>query len=57
VIDTPGVKLFGLWDLDRDRLDEFFPDVVAQAAPAWREESYARILSSVKAMWENPRPS
>jgi ribosome biogenesis GTPase len=43
VIDTPGVKLFGLWELTPDRLDECFPDVMNGSAPAWRRESYDRI--------------
>jgi len=47
VIDTPGVKLFGLWGVTRDNLDEYFPDVVAGTAPEWRKESYERIRDSV----------
>ena len=47
VIDTPGVKLFGLWNLTPDRLAEFFPDVTAETAPPWRVESYERILASL----------
>jgi ribosome biogenesis GTPase len=47
VIDTPGVKLFGLWNVTEESLDDFFPDVVAEDAPAWREESYARIVASL----------
>ena len=47
VIDTPGVKLFGLWDVSRDSLIGFFPDVEAETAPAWRVESYERILASL----------
>jgi ribosome biogenesis GTPase len=47
VIDTPGVKLFGLWGVTKDNLDEFFPDVVAGGAPAWRQESYRRISESM----------
>jgi len=49
VIDTPGVKLFGLWGVTRENLDEFFPDVAAGNAPAWREESYSRIEASLSA--------
>ncbi|MGB7158830.1 MAG: ribosome small subunit-dependent GTPase A [Tepidisphaeraceae bacterium] len=48
VIDTPGVKLFGLWGVTRDNLDEFFPDVAADTAPEWRRESYARIAASLR---------
>jgi ribosome biogenesis GTPase len=47
VIDTPGVKLFGLWGVSRENLDEFFPDVVANTAPEWRRDSYGRILDSL----------
>jgi ribosome biogenesis GTPase / thiamine phosphate phosphatase len=47
VIDTPGVKLFGLWGVTRENLLEYFPDVVADTAPAWRRESYRRIASSL----------
>lgn len=47
VIDTPGVKMFGLWDVTRDNLIEFFPDVAAGTAPAWRAESYQRIRDSI----------
>lgn len=48
VIDTPGVKLFGLWGVTRENLDEFFPDIAAGAAPEWRKESCARIRESLK---------
>ena len=48
VIDTPGVKLFGLWGVTRDNLAEFFPDVAADTArPDWRKESFDRILGSL----------
>lgn len=47
VIDTPGVKLFGLWGVNRDNLSEYFPDVVNGSAPPWRVESYERILESL----------
>ncbi|MBC7782420.1 MAG: ribosome small subunit-dependent GTPase A [Burkholderiales bacterium] len=47
VIDTPGVKLFGLWQVARDALLEYFPDVEADTAPEWRKESYQRILKSL----------
>ena len=47
VIDTPGVKQFGLVDVTADTLSDFFPDVAAGNAPAWREESYQRILESL----------
>ena len=47
VIDTPGVKLFGLWNVNRESLIEFFPDVENETAPPWRMESYERILDSL----------
>jgi ribosome biogenesis GTPase / thiamine phosphate phosphatase len=47
VIDTPGVKLFGLWGVTRDNLSDYFPDVVNGKAPPWRVESYERILESL----------
>lgn len=47
VVDTPGVKMFGLWNLTRDRLEEFFPDIQSDTAPEWRRESYERILESL----------
>ncbi len=47
VIDTPGVKLFGLWGVSKDNLLDYFPDVQTGAAPAWRKQSYERIASSL----------
>jgi ribosome biogenesis GTPase len=47
VIDTPGVKLFGLWGVTRENLFSYFPDVEADAAPKWRIDSYHRIASSL----------
>jgi ribosome biogenesis GTPase len=47
VIDTPGVKLFGLWGVTRENLAEFFPDVEGGGGPQWRRESYERILGSL----------
>ena len=47
VIDTPGVKLFGLWGVTRENLDEYFPDVADESAPEWRKHSYQRILESL----------
>jgi ribosome biogenesis GTPase len=47
VIDTPGVKLFGLWGVTRENMDDFFPDVAAGIAPAWRKASYERIAASL----------
>jgi ribosome biogenesis GTPase len=47
VIDTPGVKQFGLWGITRDRLEELFPDVANGSAPKWRTESFERIAESL----------
>jgi ribosome biogenesis GTPase len=47
VIDTPGVKMFGLWGVTRENLDDFFPDVTAGTAPPWRVESHQRIRASM----------
>lgn len=47
VIDTPGVKLFGLWGVTRENLEEFFPDVATHTAPPWRQRSYERIAESL----------
>lgn len=56
VVDTPGVKLFGLWGVTRENLPEFFPDVSEGAAPAWRRQSYERILESLpEPEYEDPR--
>ena len=49
VIDTPGVKMFGLWNVTPDNLIEHFPDVQSETAPPWRRESYQRILESLQA--------
>jgi ribosome biogenesis GTPase / thiamine phosphate phosphatase len=47
VVDTPGVKLFGLWGVTRENLGTFFPDVAAGSAPEWRVESLRRIEQSL----------
>jgi ribosome biogenesis GTPase len=47
VIDTPGVRHFGLWNVTPENLESFFPDVAAGDAPEWRTESYERILASL----------
>lgn len=47
VIDTPGVKHFGLWGVTPDNLVDYFPDVAGGTAPPWRQESYGRILASL----------
>jgi len=51
VIDTPGVKVFGLWGVTRENLENFFPDVIDSTAPDWRQASCRRILASL------PEPS
>ena len=48
VVDTPGVKHFGLWGVTAENLPEYFPDVAAGTAPEWRKESYERILASLE---------
>jgi ribosome biogenesis GTPase len=47
VIDTPGVKMFGMWNMTRETLREYFHDVVDNTAPKWRQESYERIAGSI----------
>jgi ribosome biogenesis GTPase len=47
VIDTPGVKMFGLWNVTRENLRAFFPDVADGTAPEWRRESFQRISDSL----------
>ncbi len=47
VIDTPGVKVFGLWAVTQENLIDFFPDIAQENAPEWRQKSYQRILDSL----------
>lgn len=47
VVDTPGIRQFGLVGVDGDSLIQFFPDVADESAPPWRVESYQRILESL----------
>jgi ribosome biogenesis GTPase len=47
VIDTPGVKMFGLHGVNSETLEEFFPDVENGTAPPWRLESFERIRNSL----------
>jgi ribosome biogenesis GTPase len=49
IVDTPGVKLFGLWGVTRENLESFFPDMLAENAPEWRQDSYRRILETLPA--------
>src|SRR5205085_8096719 len=44
VIDTPGVKLFGLWNVTRENLVDFFPDIASDIAPQWRVRRVGRVL-------------
>ena len=46
VVDTPGIKVFGL-TIEAERLGEFFPDIEGGTAPAWRVESFERIRDSL----------
>jgi ribosome biogenesis GTPase len=47
LIDTPGVKMFGLWGVTRENLRQFFPDIENGSAPPWRVESFQRIEESL----------
>jgi ribosome biogenesis GTPase len=48
VIDTPGVKHFGLWGVTIDNVTDFFPDVADGEGPDWRRQSYQRIARSLQ---------
>ncbi len=48
VIDTPGVKMFGLWQVTGENLRNYFPDVEDGSAPPWRVESFERIEASLQ---------
>jgi|GEM_PF-677767 len=48
IIDTPGVKMFGLWQVTRENLIDYFPDVANETAPPRRQDSYERILESLR---------
>ena len=47
VVDTPGIRQFGLMNVSAESLIDYFPDVQAGTAPTWREESYQHILESL----------
>lgn len=47
VIDTPGVRHFGLVNVTAESLIRFFPDVENETAPQWRMDSYQRIVESL----------
>lgn len=47
VIDTPGVRVFGLWNMTPESLLEHFPDVQHGDAPEWRIDSYQRMAASL----------
>jgi ribosome biogenesis GTPase len=47
VVDTPGVRQFGLWNVTRENLMDYFPDIRAATAPPWRVESYQHIAESL----------
>jgi ribosome biogenesis GTPase len=47
VIDTPGVKMFGLWGITPENIGTYFDDVERKTAPDWRRESLARIVESL----------
>lgn len=47
VIDTPGIKQFGLWNVTRENINDFFPDVAAGEAPEWRKQSHQNIMDSM----------
>ena len=48
LIDTPGVKMFGLWGVTRENLKDYFPDIQNESAPPWRIESFKRIQESLR---------
>lgn len=47
VVDTPGVKQFGLWGVGAANLAGFFPDIADQTAPPWRIDSFERIARTI----------
>lgn len=55
LIDTPGVKLFGLWNVTPELLEQLFPDVADGTAPPWRHDSHTRLLASLESPPAPPR--
>jgi ribosome biogenesis GTPase / thiamine phosphate phosphatase len=53
VIDTPGIRRFGVWNVTPENLSGYFPDVTNATAPDWRVESYQRILESLEEIRRN----
>ena len=47
VVDTPGIRQFGLWGVTRENLEQYFPDLQNNAGPPWRRESFQRIAASL----------
>ncbi len=48
VVDTPGIKVFAPVGVEPEALEQFFPDVAAGTAPAWRVENFERIRASLE---------
>ena len=57
VVDTPGVKVFGLWNVSPENVQNFFPDVKDRSAPEWRVDSMARIEESLQSSGRKVSPS
>ena len=49
VIDTPGVKQFGLWGITAENLSEYYPDVKDGTAPPWRIQNFQSIQAEESA--------
>lgn len=46
VIDTPGVRQFGLWGITAENLMDFYPDVRDETAPRWRIQNYQSLIDA-----------